>query len=98
MPSSRTHIASNVAPITALAGHSKMDGQAAGQAPLCVDFTATTFGEARRTRPPSRDASRAHRGRAIRALVPALRLTALPWVAHRVCWVLGRSGGLSEIR
>ena len=41
MPSSRTHIASNVAPITALAGHSKMDGQAAGQAPLCVDFTAT---------------------------------------------------------
>ena len=57
MPSSRTHIASNVAPITALAGHSKMDGQAAGQAPLCVDFTATTFGEARRTRPPSRDAS-----------------------------------------
>ena len=33
-----------------------MDGQAAGQAPLCVDFTATTFGEARLTRPPSRDA------------------------------------------
>ena len=28
-----------------------MDGQAAGQAPLCVDFTATTFGEARLTRP-----------------------------------------------
>ena len=47
MPSSRTHIASNVAPITALAGHSKMDGQAAGQAPLCVDFTAgsTTMGD-----------------------------------------------------
>ena len=74
MPSSRTHIASNVAPITALAGHSKMDGQAAGQAPLCVDFTAAVFGEAHRTRPPSRNPSRARRARATWALVPALCL------------------------
>jgi hypothetical protein len=41
-----------------------MDGQAAGQAPLCVDFTAAVFGEAHRTRPPSRDPSRARRARA----------------------------------
>jgi hypothetical protein len=75
-----------------------MDGQAAGQAPLCVDFTATTFGEARLTRPPSRDAGRAHRGLAMRALVPALRLAPCLWAVYRVCWVLGRSGGLSEIR
>ena len=34
-----------------------MDGQAAGQAPLRVDSTAAAFGGARRTRPPSRDAS-----------------------------------------
>ena len=51
-----------------------MDGQAAGQAPLRVDSTAAAFGGARRTRPPSRDAGRAHRGRATWALVPALRL------------------------
>ena len=57
------------APATAR-GHQEMDGQAAGQAPLRVDSTAAAFGGARRTRPPSRDAGRAHRGRATWALHP----------------------------
>jgi hypothetical protein len=56
-----------------------MDGQAAGQAPLCVDFTAAVFGEAHRTRPPSRNPSRARRARATWALVPALRLAPSFW-------------------
>ena len=85
------------APATAR-GHQEMDGQAAGQAPLRVDSTAAAFGGARRTRPPSRDAGRAHRGRATWALVPALRLAPCHWAVLSVCWVLGRSGGLSEIR
>ena len=85
------------APATAR-GHQEMDGQAAGQAPLRVDSTATAFGGARQTRPPSRDAGRAHRGRVAWALVPALRLAPCHWAVLSVCWVLGRSGGLSEIR
>ena len=76
------------APATAR-GHQEMDGQAAGQAPLRVDSTAAAFGGARRTRPPSRDAGRAHRGRATWALVPALRLAPCHWAVLSVCWVPG---------
>lgn len=76
------------APPATIVPPSNMDGRAAGQAPLCVDFTAAMFGEAHRTQHTRHSFLRWLHGQGLRMLVQL-------YIGHRPVKAIKRLDGVS---